>query len=162
MQPGKTFLVLALLALSSLALAQDGPNLVLHGAVLMDSGNSDNDRRVSIVISEGLVELLTEDAVGDSNETTDYDAKGGFVLGNLALGQPAAFLILSADPRQRPGILLNTHTHASFGISAGEVIRNYLPAYQEDESTYTYTSHALIVRMISVSSTSFLNRGMFR
>ena len=51
---------------------------------------------------------------------------------------------------------------ANFSRSASPVDSISEGVYSQQGLYISYTSHALIVRVISVSSTSFLNRGMFR
>ena len=100
--------------------------LVLQGALWSGSAAEDEVKKVNIRLEAGALELVTEDVIAAEEGSKVYDAKGGYVVGGLILGQPAAFLLVDGDPRQNPELLLDTKRHASFAVSQGRVLRNRL------------------------------------
>lgn len=123
-----------LLAFLTLPLhAQAAQTILLRNVGLIDPADAAGTLTVNILIEGGKLELVTEDAVSGQAFDLTYDIAGGTVLGTLALGEPASFLILDGDPREDVALLLDTRTHARFAIHHGEVIKNeYLQVAVED------------------------------
>jgi len=73
-----------------------------------------------------------------------FDANGGFILGKLEVGSPAAFIILDQDPRINDDVLLDTKLFAVFAVSKGDVVLNKLIRIDVDaqEQISTWQSYA--------------------
>jgi len=99
----------------------------------LDAVDESEDRVVHILIKNGRIHLVTEDRIAASKAQTALDAEEGFLLGQIALGEPASFLILDTDPREDAQALLDTATHARFGIIKGEIVRNDLASIADAE-----------------------------
>lgn len=131
------FLVL-LLAASSVSLAQDvvrGSDILIRNVTLIDPTGKSEDRRVSILIRESKLEVITEDEVEATESQQVFDANGGFILGKLVVGAPPNFMILSEDPRENFEVMLDTQKYASFAIHDGNVVRNRLVEARSEEPT---------------------------
>jgi len=115
--------------------------ILIRNVRLLDGAVEDEDEDegagagavVHILIKKGRLHLVTEDRIAASKADIGLDAEEGFLLGNLALGEPASFLILDEDPRENVEALLDTATHARFAISEGEIARNYLTSITDAE-----------------------------
>ena len=134
------------LLLSATALGADKPpgtrDILIRNVTLIDPATGAGDRVVNILVRAGKLEIITEDAIPGSEADLVEDADGGFVLGKLEVGSPPSFMILSADPRERFEVLLDTNTYTTFAIHDGEVVRDRLPQVEEppeEETTATAT-----------------------
>ncbi|MGB5894664.1 MAG: porin, partial [Ignavibacteriaceae bacterium] len=87
---------------------------------------------------------ISQDKIPLSEADITLDAKGGFVLGKLEVGTPAAFIILDQDPRTNADVILDTKTYAVFAVSKGEVVLNKLIRIDVDlsEQLSGWTSYA--------------------
>ncbi len=106
------------------AVAQQGRSILLRNATLINQGGEQDKITVNILIKDSKLDIITEDLIPIEDAEVSYDAAGGFVLGELNLGEPASFLILRGDPRQNIKLLLDTKTHATFAIHKGDVVKN--------------------------------------
>ena len=120
--------------------AQPGATLediLLRNVTLIDPTGQTPDRSVNILIRAGKLDLVTEDRIPHTEAGQVIDAGQGFVLGTLVVGEPPNFMILSADPREKFEVLLDTKTYANFAVHEGVVVRNRLgeigPEEVEDE-----------------------------
>ena len=114
--------------------AAEGQSILLKNVSLIDPAGAGGPLTVNILIEDGKLELVTQDAVSSQKIDSSYDIAGGVVLGTLSLGEPASFLILDGDPRENVELLLDTRTHARFAIHQGEVLKNtYAPASRKSE-----------------------------
>jgi len=116
-------------------------DILLRNATLIDPTGQTSDRVVSILIRDGKLELVTEDKVSRDTVNRVVDARLGFLLGKLAVGEPPNFMILRGDPRVDFEVLLDTRTFADFAVHDGVVVRNRLaepgPESVGDEPTKT-------------------------
>ncbi len=113
--------------------AAEGQKLLLQNVGLIDPADPGATLTVNLVIENGRLELVTEDAVSSEGFSASYDIAGGVVLGPLSLGEPASFLILDGDPRESVELLLDTKTHARFAIHQGQVLKNMYPLARRDD-----------------------------
>jgi len=116
------------------ALAQSQQTVLLRNVSLIDPDKDGETVSINILIKDTLLELITEDLIPLKDADVVYDASGGVVLGQLDLGQPAAFLILASDPRQNVEILLDTKRYATFAIANGQVLKNTFVSITEETS----------------------------
>jgi phosphate-selective porin OprO/OprP len=90
--------------------------------------------------------LVTKDAVffGAAVQTLEGDA--GFLMGNVAIGQPPSFVILDKNPRENFDIFLNTAGHIRFAMEKGVIVSNKLrnvpmPGNQVNQKRITWTAY---------------------
>ncbi len=81
---------------------------------------------VNLLISDNKLELVSEDRIGLPNGFTSLDADGGFLIGNLSIGQPPDFIILSIDPREDLVALTDTRVYATYIVYRGTLQKNTL------------------------------------
>ena len=118
------------LTLSAGALADE--TILLRNVQLIGTEGDGGSRTVSILITDGVLDLMSEDLIPLDEADIAYDAAEGVLLGNLELGKPANFLVLTEDPSQNVEVLLDTKRYAAFGIARGEVVRNRLLGILEE------------------------------
>jgi phosphate-selective porin OprO/OprP len=106
---------------------QDAEDILVRNVTLIDPTGQGDDRLVNILVRAGKLEVITEDKISSDEAAQVVDAGGGFILGKLEVGSPPNFMILSADPRERFEVLLDTRTYADFAMHDGRVVRNRLP-----------------------------------
>jgi phosphate-selective porin OprO/OprP len=108
-------------------------DILIRNATLLDPGSKVPDRMVSLLISDGKLEIITEDRIPGEGVDEVVNANAGFIIGNLEIGAPPNFMILIADPRENFEILLDTKKYASFAIHDGRVVKNVLVQVIEEE-----------------------------
>jgi phosphate-selective porin OprO/OprP len=120
--------VVALLLSGFVQAAEDEePNdLLVRNAALLDPTGGTPDRMVSLLIRDGKLEIVTEDAIPGEGVDEVINANAGFVMGNLEIGAPPNFIILIADPREDFQVLLDTKKYASFAMHEGRIVKNEL------------------------------------
>ncbi len=99
-------------------------SILLRNVTLIDKSGETDTIVVNILIKDSKLDIITQDLIPIDEADESYDAAGGVVLGELVLGEPANFLILSGDPRKDISLLLDTKTHARFAIHKGDVVKN--------------------------------------
>ena len=117
-------LMLTLVAWSASAQTFDAQNFVLRNVYLSAEGAPET--LLNLLVSNGKLKLISPDKISVPEGSTVLDAKGGFVIGKLQLGDAPNFIILDGDPRDDFDILLDTQTHAVFAIREGSLRKNDL------------------------------------
>lgn len=112
-------------ALTSPLLAQTlESTFVLQNVSLIIHDGDKETRLVNLHVEAGQLELVSEGETAAEPGDVVYDARQGFVLGRLELGEPANFVILDSDPRNDVQALLDTRTHVNFAVADGQIVRN--------------------------------------
>ena len=110
------------------------PSVLVKNVTLADQKGDADDIVVNILIKNNKLDIITQDDIAADAADIALDARQGIVLGKLAVGQPASFIILTADPREDFDVLLDTATFAAFAIKDGEIVRNRLArAFDADQ-----------------------------
>lgn len=100
--------------------------IMIRNVTVIDQAGDSKDVVVSILIDQKKLVLVTQDKIALTKADIAFDAKGGFILGQLDIGSAAAFIILDQDPRTNVDVMLDTKTYALFAVSKGEVVLNKL------------------------------------
>jgi phosphate-selective porin OprO/OprP len=109
-------------------LNQTGIIILINNVTLQNPANKKENSVANILIKDGLLELITQDNLNDDTIKIEIDAKKGFLLGNLELGEAPSFLILTEDPHKNIKVLLDTKKYANFAVHQGLIIKNELVA----------------------------------
>jgi len=126
------FVVLAL-AYTMLPAQITGPeNILIRNVTLLDPTGKTGDRIVNILIRERKLDVITEDKISGDEAEQIINANGGFIVGKLEVGELPSFMILSEDPREDFGIMLDTRTYARFAVHEGVVVKNRMLEEIED------------------------------
>ena len=107
-------------------LISDMQNILIRNITVIDLSGETEDVVVSILVKQKKLELVTQDKIALNKADIAFDAKGGFILGKLEIGNLAAFIILDQDPRVNEVVLLDTRLYAVFAFAKGEVVLNKL------------------------------------
>jgi phosphate-selective porin OprO/OprP len=108
--------------------AQQKADILISEVLLYDPDGPSEDRQVNILISDSILRIVTMDEVPLVEGMTVYGGQGGYVFGDLGIGERASFLILDQDPRGNLEVLLDTKSHLLFAIHKGEIVANSLTA----------------------------------
>jgi phosphate-selective porin OprO/OprP len=127
----------ALLVLLTWLPAALGETILLRNISLITKGESKETILVNVLIKDRILDLISEDDIAFDQADRAYNAKSGYIFGDLNINQPAEFLILSSDPHSDYTILLDTKRYARFAIHGGEIKRNYLPIITKKTDVYT-------------------------
>ena len=119
-------LVMILVGLTPRSGAQeiDPQNIVIENAyiALADA----EDVPINLLIRDNELELISKDEIPIPDNFVALDANGGYLIGNLALGESPSFMILDGDPRIDFELLLDINSHAVFVLHDGELRKNSL------------------------------------
>ena len=107
--------------------------ILIRNVTVIDQTKRTEDVVVSILIEQKKLELVSRDKMALSKADIAFDANGGFILGQLEVGNTAAFIILDQDPRTNVDVMLDTKTYAVFAVSKGEVVFNRLIRIDVDQ-----------------------------
>ena len=133
------FALLFFLVSAKAAFAQivDPQNVLIKNVQLIDRDDDTEDVVVNILIRDNKVEIVTRDEIPVDNTSMAIDARNGFLLGALKIGEMPSFIILDQDPRKNFDVLLDTGTHAVFAVHQGELRKNNLFEVVEDKAVPT-------------------------
>ena len=119
-----------LAALSALALSGPAswaqfvdPANVLIENVNIVAAEAEGVGAVNILIEDNKLSLVSRDEIPAPAGVIAVDAAGGYLVGQLVLGETPSFIILDADPAADFDVLLDTNTHTVFAINEGELRR---------------------------------------
>jgi phosphate-selective porin OprO and OprP len=101
-------------------------SILLRNVRLLDQDNPGQAIDVNILIKSNKLELVSQDLIALEAAAVTFDAKGGFVLGQMSLGEPANFMVMDRNPRSDMDVLLDTKSHTLFAVRSGLVLRNRL------------------------------------
>jgi hypothetical protein len=129
--------LLATFFCSSNAFAQivDPHNVLIQNVYLGDGGAKSEAVLVNILIRDNKLEIVTQDPIAIDDESIAVDARNGYLLGNLEIGETPSFIILNDDPRENFEILLDTDFFTTFAIHNGRLFRNNLFAPDREPTT---------------------------
>ena len=113
--------------------AGEPQNILIRNATLIDPAGTAPDRMVSLLVRDGKLEIVTEDALPSEGVVEVVNANAGFIIGNLVIGAPPNFMILIVDPRENFQALLDTKQYSSFAMHDGRIVKNTLVQVLEPE-----------------------------
>jgi len=108
-------------------------NTLVRNVKLTDPAGKVEDKVVNILISEGKLEVVTEDKISRDEADQVVNANGGFIVGQLEIGKSPSFMIFNDDPRENFAVMLDTKTYADFAVHDGIVIKNRLMGVRFDD-----------------------------
>jgi phosphate-selective porin OprO/OprP len=120
------YLSLVFCNVSALAQIVDPQNVLIQNVHIAEGGSTADAVLVNILIQDNKLEIVSQDPLPDDGSVVVLDARDGFLLGNLEVGETPSFLILNQDPRDNFEILLDTSFFTVFAIHNGRLFRNNL------------------------------------
>jgi phosphate-selective porin OprO/OprP len=106
--------------------AREPEKILIQNVSLMDEDDQEADVIVNILVTDRKLEVVTQDEISTDKVSLAFDARQGYLIGRLTLGQQPSFMILDGDPRNDIQILLDTDSHARFAMQEGIIVRNRL------------------------------------
>jgi len=126
----KIFFIAILMLVPILGMTQemtsDMAKIIIQNVTVIDQTGKTDDVIVNIFLKNKILELVSHDKISLTRADIAFDAKQGFILGQLEVGSPAGFIILDQDPRTNVDVLLDTRSYAVFAVSKGDVVLNKL------------------------------------
>jgi hypothetical protein len=97
----------------------DPQNFVIENAyiALADA----EDVPINLLIRNNELEFISKDEIPIPENFIALDANGGYLVGNLALGETPSFMILDGDPRIDFEVLLDIENRALFVLHDSEL-----------------------------------------
>lgn len=118
--------IAALLAIADVSPGQtfDPASVLIENVKL--ASESARDVAVNLLIRENKLELVSEERIPLPKGFTSLNADGGYLIGNLAIGEPPDFVILSVDPREESAALMDSKAYATYMVYRGTLRKNTL------------------------------------
>ena len=129
----RLLLTSVLLASAVFAQTVDPQNVLIRNVYLIESGDTTKGVLVNLLIRDNKLEVVTEDEVPADEAASAVDARNGYLLGQLKIGETPSFIILNQDPRDNFEILLDTSLFTIFAIHDGRLFQNNLFEVEEEE-----------------------------
>ena len=131
----KLGILLCMTVFAAIANAQivDPQNVLIRNVYLLEGGDATEDALVNLLIRDNKLEIVTKDEVPVSEAAMVVDARNGYLLGKLVVGETPSFIILNQDPTDNFEVLLDTSLFAIFAVHDGRLYRNNLFELQEEE-----------------------------
>ena len=126
-------LMVTILACTATAQIVDPQNVLIQNVHLTEVGGDVEAVLVNILIKDNKLDIVSQDPLPDDGGVVVVDARNGYLLGKLEVGQTPSFLILNQDPSENIEILLDTKFFTIFAIHNGRLLRNNLFAPDVDE-----------------------------
>ena len=111
-------LLLCATIFASLAHAQivDPQNVLIRNVQLIEGGEKTEGISVNILIKDNKLAVVTKDEVPIEEAAMAVDARGGYLFGQLKIGETPSFIILNQDPRDNFEVLLDTGLFTAFAV----------------------------------------------
>jgi phosphate-selective porin OprO/OprP len=128
-------LLLCAIIFASVSHAQivDPQNVLIRNVQLIEGGEKTEGISVNILIKDNKLEVVTKDEVPIEEAAMAVDARGGYLFGQLKIGETPSFIILNQDPRDNFEVLLDTGLFTTFAVHDGRLFRNNLFEVEEEE-----------------------------
>jgi len=110
------------------ARAADVQDIVIHNVHIVNSVGQTGADLASLRITDGNLDLVSADQIAVADGTPVFDANGGYLLGNLIIGEPPKFMVLSKDPVADLKVLIDTKPYVVFAVEDGQLLINDLQA----------------------------------
>jgi phosphate-selective porin OprO/OprP len=123
-----------LLASTAIAQIVDPQNVLIRNVYLIEGGDTTKDTLVTLLIRDNKLEIVTKDEVPAKEAAMVVDARDGFLLGQLTIGEAPSFIILNQDPREDFNVLLDTSFYTVFAVHDGRLFANNLFEVEEEEA----------------------------
>ncbi len=129
----RLLLIGVLLASTAIAQIVDPQNVLIRNVYLIEGGDATKDTLVTLLIRDNKLEIVTKDEVPAEEAAMVVDARDGFLLGKLTIGETPSFIILNQDPREDFNVLLDTSFYTVFAVHDGRLFANNLFEVEEEE-----------------------------
>ena len=111
----------------------DPQNVLIRNVQLIEGGEKTEGISVNVLIRDNKLEVVTKDEIPIEEAAMAVDARGGYLFGQLKIGETPSFIILNQDPRDNFEVLLDTNLFTTFAVHDGRLFRNNLFEVEEEE-----------------------------
>jgi len=129
--PAAILLTLSLVAPPGVS-AEEISDLVIQNVNVIKSGGQTGTDLVSLRIKNGILDIVSKDQIDAEDGERVLNAGKGYLLGNLSVGAPPKFMILSKDPVADLSVLLDTKSYVVFAVDDGQLLKNELHPVSDD------------------------------
>ncbi|MBN7810565.1 hypothetical protein J0A68_06335 [Algoriphagus sp. H41] len=112
-------------AQTNVSSAEHADSVLIRNVHLLSQEDTAN-LKISLIILDGKLELVTRDDIKAAPGAKVYDGKGGFLMGRVIIGEPPSFVVLKENPRENFDIFLNTKDYVIFAMEDGAIVNNAL------------------------------------
>jgi phosphate-selective porin OprO/OprP len=130
-----------LVAIPSLGVAAELPEMIIRNVRISESGSKKDATTVDIHIKKGRVAHVSEDRIHAEAGVRVEDADNGYLVGDLEIGLPPQFLIVDKNPVTNFEVLLDTPAHTTFAINVDQIVKDTLSESLEDVSPTRVIEH---------------------
>jgi len=127
------YLCMPFLATVADAQTVDPQNVLIKNVYLVAGGEATEGVSVNLLIKDNILEIVSKDEVPIEEAGMAVDARGGYLFGQLKIGETPSFIILNQDPRDNFEVLLDTNLFTIFAVHEGRLFRNNLFEVAEEE-----------------------------
>ena len=117
---------MSFLALPANAQVIDPQNVLIQNVYIVGGERDDDRTPVNVLVRNNKLEIITQDEVALEDGTVAVDGEGGYVVGELVVGDVPSFVILDEDPMSNFDVLVDSGSHVTFAVNNGELVRNNL------------------------------------
>jgi len=137
----------ALYTSAVLAQTVDPQNVLIRNVHLLQGGEETEGVLVNILIRDNKLEIITKDVVTVDDSILAVDARDGYLLGQLKVGETPSFIILNQNPRENFEVMLDTSFFTVFAVHNGLLLENNLfeieeEALEEEPKRIGWTAYA--------------------
>ena len=118
-----TFALLLLLLTVPVPTQFVDPQNVLIDNVHIVGADAGSIGTVNLLIRDNTLELVSQDEIPAPEGVLELDGNGGYVVGNLVIGETPSFIVLDKDPATNFEVLLDTEEHITFAVNEGQLER---------------------------------------
>jgi len=123
----------ALCMTAAFAQTVDPQNVLIRNVQLIQGGEGTEGVSVNLLIKDNKLEIITQDEVTVDDSMLAVDARNGYLLGQLKIGETPSFIILNQDPRENFEILMDTSFFTVFAVHNGRLFENNLFEVEKEE-----------------------------
>ena len=112
----------------------DPQNILIRNVHLLQGGEATDGVLVSVLIRDNKLEIVSKDALPDEVGISSVDARNGYLLGQLSVGETPSFIILNQNPTENFEVILDTSFYTVFAVHEGRLVENNLFEALEEET----------------------------
>lgn len=122
-----------LLATAAKAQIVDPQNVLIRNVHLLEGGEATEGVLVSVLIRDNKLEIVSKDVLPDEEGISSIDARNGYLLGQLSVGETPSFIILNQNPTENFEVIMDTSFYTVFAVHNGQLVQNNLFEALEEE-----------------------------
>ena len=110
----------------SSASSADPDVFIIRNVIIIEPGSPSDLTVVNIQVIDGKVAAVTEDKIQAPTGAHVSNARRGYLLGDIEVGEPPRFIILDKDPLKNFGVMQDTRSHTKFVMEGSRITTDNL------------------------------------